>query len=96
MEGGEAGLAAFEKDGADLIILDVKMKEMDGMDGLAEIRKQRDRIELPIIMATASHDEKDVVKAFELGANDYARQPVKFPILLARRQTQLQLKKGHG
>lgn len=94
VESGQEALDLFDKEGADFVILDVKMKDMTGLEALDEFRKRRDRMELPIIMATGSPDEEDVVRAFELGANDYIRKPVKFPILFARMDTQLQLKQA--
>ena len=48
--------------------------------------------DLPVIMATAKDASDDVVKALELGANDYVTKPLDFPVLLARVRTQLALR----
>lgn len=91
-ENGQQALDLFKKDGADLIILDLVMKDMDGLQVLWHLRENHDRMELPVIVATGSSEEEDVVSAFEQGANDYIRKPIKFPILFARMEAQLQLK----
>ncbi|MEO7995437.1 MAG: PP2C family protein-serine/threonine phosphatase, partial [bacterium] len=76
----------------DLVILDVMMPEMSGLDVLEVLRQAHAMTDLPIIMASALDESGDVVKALALGANDYVTKPIDFPILLARIRTQLALK----
>ena len=76
----------------DLVLLDVMMPGMSGLEVLERLRKTHSPAQLPIIMATAKDQADDVVKALSLGANDYVTKPLDFAILMARVQTQLQLR----
>lgn len=78
----------------DLILLDVLMPGLSGVDVLRTIRFTRSAIELPIIMTTAVDGTEDIAHAFEIGANDYVTKPIEFPVLLARMQTQLSLRRS--
>jgi two-component system sensor histidine kinase/response regulator len=77
----------------DLVLLDVMMPGLNGFEVLQIIRQKQSIAELPIIMATARDENEDIIAGFKLGANDYVTKPINFPVLLARVQTQLQLKK---
>ncbi|MBF0406932.1 MAG: response regulator [Candidatus Riflebacteria bacterium] len=76
----------------DLIILDVMMPGIDGIELLQILRKEYSPGKLPIIMATAKDESDDIVQALSLGANDYVTKPIDFEILIARVMTQLNLK----
>ena len=76
----------------DLVILDIMMPGMSGLEVLKVFRQTRTATELPVIMASAKGESQDVVNALELGANDYATKPLDFPVLLARVEAQLRLK----
>ena len=78
----------------DLVLLDVMMPGMSGLEVLERVRKTHSAAQLPIIMATAKDQTEDVVRALSLGANDYVTKPLDFSILMARVQTQLQLKQS--
>src|SRR5438477_6788255 len=73
----------------DLVLLDIEMPEISGLDALKTLRETYSAIELPIIMVTAKSQSEDVVKALDLGANDYVTKPIDFPVILARISTQL-------
>ncbi|MDD5542654.1 MAG: SpoIIE family protein phosphatase [Acidobacteriia bacterium] len=93
----EDGHQAMEliRDGSfDLVLLDVMMPGVDGLQVLQQVRESRSVKDLPIIMATAKDRSEDVVRALELGANDYVTKPIDFPVVLARIQTQLSLKRA--
>ncbi len=78
------GLAALDearKPGLDLVVLDVMMPEMNGMDVLKELRKES---RLPVIMLTARGDDMDRILGLELGADDYVPKPCNPRELLAR------------
>lgn len=83
-EDGEAGLALIMEQRVDLILLDIMMPGISGLDVLQQIRQSYSQVQLPIIMATAKDESEDIVKAFELGANDYVTKPIDLPVLLAR------------
>jgi signal transduction histidine kinase len=91
--GGREALAAVEGRSFDLVLLDVMMPEVSGLDVLAELRRRFSVAELPVIMATARNESTDVVEALRLGANDYVTKPIDFPVLLARARTQLELRR---
>ncbi len=76
----------------DLVLLDVLMPGLSGLDVLRELRLSHPPTVLPIIMATALTESGDVVEALQLGANDYVSKPLDFPVVLARIQAQLSLK----
>jgi two-component system sensor histidine kinase/response regulator len=91
-EEGKQALALIQAERFDLILLDVMMPGLNGFDVLQSIREQKTLAELPVIMATARDADDDIIKGFKLGANDYVTKPINFPVLLARVETQLQLK----
>ena len=73
----------------DLVLLDVMMPEMSGLEVLASLRRTSTSHHLPVIMVTARADSRSVVEALELGANDYVTKPIDLPVALARVGTQL-------
>lgn len=80
-EDGPEGLAELARGAFDVVLLDVMMP---GMDGLAVLRRIRERHEVPVIMLTAKGDETDRVVGLELGADDYLAKPFSPRELLAR------------
>lgn len=76
----------------DLILLDIMLPEIMGLQVLHTLRQSHSMVDLPVIMVTAIDGNERIVRALELGANDYVTKPINFPILLARMQTQLSLK----
>jgi len=87
-------LPRVKEDGIDLVLLDIEMPEVTGLDALQSLREAYSPIELPIIMVTAKNQSDDIVKALEMGANDYLTKPIDFPVALARISTQLAHKKA--
>lgn len=78
---GLLGLAEFEENGADLVLLDLMMP---GMSGTEVCRTLRQRTAVPIIMVTARDAETDKVTGLELGADDYVTKPFSRRELVAR------------
>lgn len=78
---GEAALKKVESDEPDLIILDLMLPKMDGLEVAKEIRKTHDT---PIIMVTAKDSELDKVLGLEIGADDYVTKPFSNRELVAR------------
>jgi two-component system, sensor histidine kinase and response regulator len=91
-DNGYQALALLDIQKIDLVLLDIMMPGIDGFEVLRHIRQKRSLADLPVIMATALESSKDVVKALQLGANDYVTKPIDFPILLARIETHLRLR----
>jgi class 3 adenylate cyclase len=75
------------------VLLDVMMPDLSGIEVLTHLRRRYSQSDLPVIMATARDASEDVVEALRLGANDYVTKPLDFPVVLARLETQLALKK---
>jgi sigma-B regulation protein RsbU (phosphoserine phosphatase) len=77
-----------------LVVLDIMMPGLNGLEVLEILRRERSPTDLPVIMATARDQSEDVVRALELGANDYVTKPLDFPVALARIETHLALKRA--
>jgi sigma-B regulation protein RsbU (phosphoserine phosphatase) len=93
----KSGREAIERLGAqrfDLVLLDIMMPGMNGLEVLKFLRRVDSLVDLPIIMVTAKGESEDVVEALELGANDYVTKPLDFPVALARIRTQLALRRA--
>jgi diguanylate cyclase (GGDEF)-like protein/PAS domain S-box-containing protein len=82
-------LPRVKEDAIDLLLLDIEMPEVSGLDALQSLRESYSPTDLPIIMVTAKNQSDDIVKALEMGANDYLTKPIDFPVALARISTQL-------
>jgi two-component system response regulator RegX3 len=80
-EDGPAAIAAFEKNGADLILLDLMLP---GLSGTEVCRQIRAKSAVPIIMLTAKDSEIDKVVGLEIGADDYVTKPYSSRELIAR------------
>ncbi|MCD6361871.1 MAG: response regulator transcription factor [Armatimonadetes bacterium] len=85
-ETGEQGLEMIAEDMPDLLILDLILPGVDGLEVCREIRRESD---LPIIMLTAKSDEIDVVIGLEVGADDYITKPFGMRELVARVRSML-------
>jgi sigma-B regulation protein RsbU (phosphoserine phosphatase) len=78
----------------DLVLLDIMMPGMSGLEVLKFLRRVDSLLDLPIVMVTARGEREDMVEALELGANDYVTKPIDFPVVLARIRTQLALRRA--
>jgi two-component system response regulator RegX3 len=78
---GPSAITAFDRDGADLVLLDLMLP---GLPGTEVCRELRTRSTVPIIMLTAKDSEIDIVVGLELGADDYVTKPYSTRELLAR------------
>src|SRR6202051_2055505 len=87
-------LQRVRQDSADMVLLDIEMPDLSGLEALKMLRQAYSPIELPIIMVTAKNQSEDIVKALDLGANDYLTKPIDFPVALARIATQLSHKRA--
>jgi DNA-binding response OmpR family regulator len=84
---GLAALECIRERGADLVLLDVGLPDIDGFSVLAELRKTDQ--EIPVIMLTARGDVPSRVRGLDLGADDYLPKPFDFDELVARVRAQL-------
>jgi two-component system sensor histidine kinase/response regulator len=90
-----SGLQALERVSAqppDLILLDLMMPEMDGLEVCSRLKAEPLTRQIPVIFLTASNEMEHLMKGFEAGAVDYITKPFNAPELLARVRTHLELK----
>lgn len=90
-----SGLQALERVSAqppDLILLDLMMPEMDGLEVCSRLKADPFTRQIPVIFLTASNEMDHLMKGFEAGAVDYITKPFNAPELLARVRTHLELK----
>jgi two-component system sensor histidine kinase ChiS len=95
-DSGRAALEAVERHAPDLVILDVMMPDIGGLDVARQLRRTHSLLELPIIMITARSRTRDTLAGFENGANDYVIKPFVKEELLARIATLLEARRARG
>jgi two-component system response regulator MtrA len=78
---GRAGLTAFRSRRPDLVILDIMLPHVDGLEVIRAIRAESS---VPVVMLTARAETVDVVVGLESGADDYVTKPFEMPVLVAR------------
>lgn len=83
---------ASSDDPPDLILLDIKMPEMDGYEVCKQLKKKRSTTQIPIIFITGKTSTEDEARGLELGAMDYITKPFSVPIVMARVRNQIMLK----
>jgi DNA-binding response OmpR family regulator len=93
-ESGKDALAHVRQGPVSLILLDIMMPGMSGLEVLQSVREVYSAAELPIIMVTAKSLSGDVVEALGAGANDYITKPIDFPVALARIHAQLRVRQA--
>ena len=92
---GEEGLTAARRDKPDLILLDVMMPKIDGVEVCRRLRADASFPFTPIVMVTAMADSKDVVAGLEAGGDEYLTKPVDHAALAARVRSMLRIKRLH-
>ena len=89
-EDGPTALRLIDDNEYDIVLLDIMMPGMSGLEVLRLVRANRSPAILPVIMVTAIHEKDGIAEAIKLGANDYITKPVDLDITLARMQTQIE------
>src|SRR5213596_2527047 len=92
---GEEALVVARAKQPDLILLDVMMPKMDGIQVCRELRADSSLPFMPIILVTAKTDSKDVVAGLEAGGDEYLTKPVDQAALVARVRSMLRIKRLH-
>lgn len=89
VEGGQDGLQRLRERRFDLVLLDLFMPQLDGLETLDRLKSDPTLARLPVIMLTASKERTSVAHALSLGAVDYILKPFRLPDLLGRLRRQL-------
>jgi diguanylate cyclase (GGDEF)-like protein/PAS domain S-box-containing protein len=93
-DSGPSALDAIAEGDFDLVLLDIMMPGMSGLETLERMRRTSTPGSLPVIMVSAKSESEDVVEALKLGASDYITKPIDFPVAFARIETHLTLKRA--
>jgi len=93
-QSGEGAVNAMRESSPDLVILDLMLPGMDGLDVCRHIKNNPQTGHIPVIMLTAKGTEADVVAGLEIGADDYVVKPFSMRVLLARIRAALRRKKA--
>ena len=91
---GEEALKSVRGDVPDLILLDLMLPDIDGLEVARRLRNDADTRNIPIVMLTAKGEEADIVTGLELGADDYITKPFSRKVLVARLRAVLRRKGG--
>ncbi|MGK7311723.1 MAG: response regulator [Candidatus Longimicrobiales bacterium M2_2A_002] len=94
-EGGEAGLRRLEREDYDLILLDVIMPNMDGVEVLRRLQADERWSTIPVIMLSSLDEVDSAVRCIEMGALDYVAKPVQPTLLEARIAAALEIRELH-
>ncbi|MGK7902408.1 MAG: response regulator [Hormoscilla sp.] len=89
---GKQALVRVQTAKPDLILLDLMMPEMDGLEVCTRLKANWEQRDIPVIFLTASHEQDHLLQAFEIGAVDYVTKPFNALELMARVKTHLELK----
>lgn len=92
---GKKGLALARDKQPDLILLDIMMPQIDGIEVCRRLKSDASLPFMPIIMVTAKTDTKDIVEGLEAGADEYLTKPVDHTALVARVKSMLRIKALH-
>jgi diguanylate cyclase (GGDEF)-like protein/PAS domain S-box-containing protein len=93
---GRQALALIERHSFDVVLLDVMMPDLNGLEVLSAIRHRFAPAELPVIMVTARDRSSAVVEALSLGSNDYVTKPIDLPVVVARIANQVSHKRAQA
>lgn len=83
-QSGQEALEIARREAPSLVLLDLMLPDMDGLEVCKRLKSRSDTAAIPIVMLTARGEESDIVRGLELGADDYITKPFNLPILFAR------------
>ena len=90
---GNAGIKLAWHQSPEIVILNLLLPTMDGFEACRRMRE----LGIPFILVTSvQHNEKSVIKALEMGADDYIRYPIEIPVLLVKLRTLMRRTNGHS
>ncbi|HWA01563.1 MAG TPA: response regulator [Caulobacterales bacterium] len=92
----QQALAQAARISPDIVLLEVNLPDLSGIETLRRLRKSYDSSTLPVIMVTGEADSTIIAACFSAGANDYVSKPVQWLVLQARIETHLSLHRAHA
>jgi len=93
---GDSALEAVREELPDLVLLDIMMPGLNGVQVLEQMKKDEAMKDIPVVMLSGKSGEDDIVKCLEAGAEDYVVKPFKPAELMARIQRIVPIKPGKG
>ena len=87
-EDGEAALEIFQTEKPDIVLLDITMPKVDGIDACRQMKQLGGEYQVPVLMITGRDDEASIEKAFDVGADEYVTKPI-HPVVLRHRVRRL-------
>ncbi len=94
VDSGEKALKLIRRDPPDMVLLDLMLPGIDGLEICRQIRADAELAHLPLVMLTAKGEEADIVAGLELGADDYVTKPFRVRVLVARLKAVLRRKQS--
>lgn len=91
---GDECIATAVSQTPDIILLDIRMPGLSGLETLEHLKTLAETADIPVIMISANNADESIVKALDLAANDYVSKPVMYPVLAARMRAALRLKQA--
>ncbi len=92
---GRQALEVAREEHPDVILLDIMMPDMDGIEVCCQLKADRDLRSIPVIMVSAKDEEEDIIAGLDAGAQDYVAKPFSFPIVAARVRSAVRIKTDH-
>lgn len=93
---GRVALGCVEQNRPDLIVLDIMLPDLDGLEVCRKIKRDPATHQIPILMVSARGEESDIVVGLELGAEDYVTKPFSPRVLMARVKAVLRRRESEG
>lgn len=93
---GRDALRAIEQQKPELVILDIMLPDLDGLEVCRKIKREPATQRIPVLMVSARGEESDIVVGLELGAEDYVTKPFSPRVLMARVKAALRRHEGEG
>lgn len=88
---GQQCLEQVRKEEPDIVLLDIRMPGISGLETLEQLKADESTRDIPVIMVSANTGDNSVVRALDLGAHDFVSKPIEYPVLSARMRSALRL-----
>lgn len=93
---GRVALEAVEQNRPDLVVLDIMLPDLDGLEVCRKLKRDAETHQIPILMVSARGEESDIVVGLELGAEDYVTKPFSPRVLMARVKAVMRRRESEG